>query len=165
MAKWRTKRLSQFFFLSISQCTVVMVTSKPHFFKLSFLWPGLTNFLEISLVISKYPIFNNWQLIFWKTIDLVYIRSHKTVFCFEAFWVALGSSKGLQHFRLPLSQFLEHMNLSYLQWKRIHRAFIWHQNLKKNISKIQCVPQFVRQVMYPFSRLYVDQSQNPLSSK
>ena len=117
--------------------SVLLLWSLPnHFFKLGSLWPGSTNFLEISLVLSCSLYLTIDNSFSWKTIDLVYLTSNKTLFCFEAFWVSQGSSMGFQHFRLPLSQFLEHMNLSYLQWKRIRRAFIWHQNLKKIICKL-----------------------------
>ena len=92
-----------------------------------------TIFLNFVFAISTYPKFNNWHTFSWITTDLVSFRGHQTLHCFEAFWVALAS-KGLQHFGLALRQFLEHMNLAYLQWKRIHWAFIWHQNPQNIIT-------------------------------
>ena len=53
------QKVQQFLILAISQCSVVLLTAKPPFFKLGFFWPGSTIFFNFDFAVSKWPKFNN----------------------------------------------------------------------------------------------------------
>ena len=65
--------------LAISQCKVVLLTAKPPFFQLRFLWPGTTIFLKIHFVVSKWPKFYNLHTFFKNITDLIHLRPHQTL--------------------------------------------------------------------------------------